>query len=164
MGFRPNRMVNLRSFSIFALCLLLEVFPELYFIIEQFHDVQAVFMCLHEFVSLLVFVLKMFIFFFNRHRLDSLITDLRNEWRNCESLKLLRSFYKVVIFRKAFREQNSRWNEIGSKLEEFNFKTTRNLFAALFIAGFCYFTIPIFVFFLLFNESESKPFPLPVQV
>src|SRR4051812_11940566 len=84
VGFRPDQMVNLRSLSIFVLCLMLEVLPEFYFIIRHKHDVQAVFMCLHEFVSLLVFVLKTVILFFNRHNLASLITDLKTEWSDCK--------------------------------------------------------------------------------
>lgn len=84
VGFRPDRMINLRSTSIFVLCLLLEVIPEFYFIVKHKHNVQAVFMCLHEFVSLLVFVLKTIIFFINRHKLASLVTGLTTEWSNCE--------------------------------------------------------------------------------
>lgn len=98
VGFRPDKMVNLRSMSIFILCLLLEVLPEFYFIVKHKHDVQAVFMCLHEFVSLLVFVLKTFVFFFNRHNLAKLITGLTTEWSNCEFDK--EKF--LIIFMKAF--------------------------------------------------------------
>lgn len=86
VGFTPNNMLNIRSLFIFSLCLLFEVFPEFYFIISHVDDVQAVFMCLHEFVSLLVFVLKVFVFFINRHNLVSLIEDLNKEWKLCKLL------------------------------------------------------------------------------
>lgn len=88
MGFQPDRLVNFKSFFIFALSLLLEVLPEFYFIFAHSDDVQAVFMCLHEFVSLLVYVLKVFVFFFNRHNLCALINDLKLEWSRCEFIKI----------------------------------------------------------------------------
>lgn len=84
IGFTPEKMVNFRSFFIIFLSLVLEVFPELYFIINHSDDVQAVFMCLHEFVSLLVYVMKVFVFFFNRHTLTELISDLKRDWEKCE--------------------------------------------------------------------------------
>lgn len=95
VGFNPGRMVNWRSFVIFTLSLLLEVFPECYFIVKHSHDVQAVFMCLHEFVSLLVYVIKVFIFFVSRHSLVSLISDLKKEWNCCKWPRawLFLSFY-----------------------------------------------------------------------
>lgn len=84
VGFTPDNMANLRLLIIVLLNLSLEVFPELYFIIHNFEDVRAVFMCLHEFVSLLVFVLKVFVMFRNRHKMVSLITELMSEWQICE--------------------------------------------------------------------------------
>lgn len=88
IGFTPERMINLRSFFIFTLSLVLEVFPELYFIINHLDDVQAVFMCLHEFVSLLVYVLKVFVFFSNRHVLAELISDLKSYWKKCKQISM----------------------------------------------------------------------------
>lgn len=90
IGFTPEQIFNSRSLSIFLLSLLLEVLPEFYFILHHLDDVQAVFMCLHEFVSLLVYVVKVFIFFAHRHKIISLINDLKEEWRSCKSSKRIR--------------------------------------------------------------------------
>lgn len=84
VGFTPENMANSKLLIIVVLNLLLEVLPELYFIIHNSNDVQAVFMCLHEFVSFLVFVLKVFVMFRNRNKMVSLITALKSEWENCE--------------------------------------------------------------------------------
>lgn len=86
LGFTPDLLMNVKSFLIFFLCCFLEIFPGLYFIIKHADDVKAVFMCLHEFASFLVFVLQVFVIFFNRHNLVSLITDLKEAWKCCKFL------------------------------------------------------------------------------
>lgn len=163
IGFTPDRMLNFRSFFIFSLCLLLEVFPEFYFIIAHSDDVQAVFMCLHEFFSLLVFVLKVFVFFFNRHNLVSLITDLNEEWKLC---KIICNMWKAFFLslHEAFVGANSYWKRTGEDLEKSIFKTTRNFYAFVFSSGFFYFTTPIIIYFAFFGGEEIPRWPLPVQV
>lgn len=98
IGFTPEQIFNSRSLSIFLLSLLLEVLPEFYFILHHIDDVQSVFMCLHEFLSLLVYVVKVFIFYANRHKIISLIYDLKEEWRSC---KLLKRIWLVLHNRKS---------------------------------------------------------------
>lgn len=187
LGFNPGRMVNWRSFVIFTLSLLLEVFPEFYFIVKNSDDVQAVFMCLHEFVSLLVYVIKVFIFFFNRHSLVSLISDLKKEWNGCKwsrafrlfellltvlihnILSILSSVWHLLNFTNlqillAFTDSNSRWMQSGYKLEKMIFTTTRNFYAFIFLSGLFYFTVPIVVHFAFLSGTESDYWPLPVQV
>lgn len=84
VGFTPENMANFRLLIIVFLNFSLEIIPEFYFILHNINDVRAVFMCLHEFVSFLVFVLKVCIMFCNRHRMVSLVTELKNEWEKCE--------------------------------------------------------------------------------
>lgn len=86
IGFTPDLIFNYRSLSIFLLSLVLEVLPEFYFILHHIDDVQAMFMCLHEFVSFLAYVVKVFVFFVNRHKMILLINDLKTEWRACKLL------------------------------------------------------------------------------
>lgn len=107
IGFTPEKMINWRSFFIFSLSLVLEVLPELYFIIHHSKDVQAVFMCLHEFVSLLVYVLKVFVFFFNRQTLVELIEDLKENWRKCEFCRE-KFLEKTKIFLFSFHRRKRR--------------------------------------------------------
>lgn len=99
LGFNPEGMINIRSFLIFSLSLVLEIFPEFNFIVKHSDDVQAVFMCLHEFVSLLVFVVKVIVFFLNRNKIVSLISELREEWSRCEFVK---HKFKFLMFTNYF--------------------------------------------------------------
>lgn len=163
IGFTPERMLNLRSFFIFFLSLVIEVFPELYFIMHHSNDVKAVFMCLHEFVSLLVHVLKVFVFFFNRQTLVELIEDLKESWRKCE-FNREKFNRKQFFFPEAFTEGSEEWNRVGLDLEKLIFKTTRNFYMFVFCSALFYFTVPIIVYFSVFGGTESSQWPLPVQV
>lgn len=175
LGFTPERMVNFRSFFIFTLSLLLEVLPEFYFIVHHIDDVQKVFMCLHEFVSLLVYVLKVFVFFSHRHNLVALVGDLKQEWTNCElhyclkhrrekfSLKQKLFSFTFLSPEKAFVDANAHWSRVGHDLEKLIFKTTRSFYAFVFSSGALYFTIPIIAHFLILG-ANVEPWPLPVQV
>lgn len=88
LKFWPDRIINLKAFAIFALSIVMEVLPEFSFIIKNLNNVQALFMCLHEFISLLVYVLKVLVFFYNRKIIFRLIEDLREEWKTCRFNKL----------------------------------------------------------------------------
>jgi hypothetical protein len=168
LGFTPERMLNVRSFFIFTLSLLLEVLPEFYFIVRHINDVQAVFMCLHEFFSLLVYVLKVFVFFFHRHNLVSLVGDLKQEWNDCKLHYILdlSKLFSLTIYSpsKAFTEHNPRWMKTGHDLEKLIFKTSRNFYFFIFTSGLFYFTIPIIIHFLFLDGTSSPVWPVPVQV
>jgi len=84
LGFWPRNVINFRSLFFVLSCLSLEVIPELCFIIKNLHDIQKVFMCLHEFISLIVLLIKILILVVNRHKMFNLISNLRNEWKNCK--------------------------------------------------------------------------------
>lgn len=86
LGYWPdgNQLLNLKSIVIFVLCICLEVIPGLGFIIHNINDIARVFMCLHEFVSFLVFVSKIYVYFMNRHNLKELIDQLKSEWLLCK--------------------------------------------------------------------------------
>ena len=84
LGILPDQIGNLKSLSIFIGSWFLETLPGLFFILKHRHDVKAVFMCLHEFVCLLVYAIKFLTFYFRRHDLLKLVNDLRKEWNACE--------------------------------------------------------------------------------
>ena len=85
LGFWPGNVINTRSIFFVISCLSLEIIPELCFIIKNIHDIQKVFMCLHEFISLIVLMIKIFILLLNKDEMFDLISNLRNEWKNCKS-------------------------------------------------------------------------------
>ena len=84
IGFWPANLINFRSFFIVISSLALEIVPEFLFILKNLKDVQKVFMCLHEFVSLLVYLIKITILFFHRKKVNALIENLHDEWFECK--------------------------------------------------------------------------------
>ena len=97
LGYWPdgNKLLNLKSVAIFVLCICLEVIPGLGFIIHNINDIARVFMCLHEFVSFVVFVLKIFVYFMNRFNLKDLIDQLKSEWLLCKITTS--SFLSIIL-------------------------------------------------------------------
>lgn len=84
LGFWPGNVINFRSIFFVISCLSLEIIPEMCFIIKNRHDIQKVFMCLHEFITLIVLLIKIFILVHNRDQMFDLINNLRNEWKKCK--------------------------------------------------------------------------------
>lgn len=100
LGYWPdgNKLLNLKSIGIFILCISLEVIPGLGFIVHNINDIARVFMCLHEFVSFLVFVSKIFVYFMNRHNLKDLIDELKSEWLLCKINTSLIFIFILFLF------------------------------------------------------------------
>lgn len=86
LGYWPdgNKLLNFKSITLLLLCISLEVIPGLGFIVHNINDIARVFMCLHEFVSFLVLVSKILVYFANRHNLKDLIDELNSEWLLCK--------------------------------------------------------------------------------
>lgn len=88
IGFWPEQMVNFRSIILFISSCLLEVFPEIFFIIKNRSNIQKVFMCLHELISFMVYVTKVMILFLTRKKITSLIHLIKLEWEKCKMIEI----------------------------------------------------------------------------
>lgn len=76
----PGNFLNLRCAVIFLSSFLLELFPEVYFIYENWNDVLKLFMCLHELITVIVYVIKMSILLIKRKKIMKLVNELKEKW------------------------------------------------------------------------------------
>lgn len=79
-GFWPGNLITLRSAAVFISSFVLEFFPELFFIYQFSNDTQRVFMCLHEFMTVIIYLIKMSLLFTKRNKIVKLINELRLKW------------------------------------------------------------------------------------
>ncbi|KAL7028228.1 hypothetical protein ACKWTF_005766 [Chironomus riparius] len=146
LGFWPGNVINIRSIFFVISCLSLEIIPGLCFIIKNLHDIQKVFMCLHEFISLIVLMIKIFILLLNRDEMFSLISNLKNEWK------------------KSCNTVNPHWMASSDHQERRIFKFSEIFYKFVFFSASTYFTVPIIIFFCFMNFCKIGSWPFPVQV
>jgi hypothetical protein len=163
-GFWPESMPNYRTVALFLTSILFIILPEFFFILKHINNVQMIFMCLHEFVSFFVYVIKCFSLLINREKTASLIENLRIEWIKCEILFEFIIYFYIHFLAIAFEEDNEFWRSEGEKLERVIYKATRFFYTSIFASGFIYFTLPVLIFFLFLNDGTNEIWPFPVQV
>jgi hypothetical protein len=79
-------MINWKSFVIIFLNLFFEIVPEYYFFYHHRSSIAKVFACLHEVVSLTIYLIKAIMIFLSRKNFNLLIEGLKEEW--IKSMKL----------------------------------------------------------------------------
>ena len=80
LGNWPGNFINLRNAVIFISSFFLELFPEVYFIYENRNDVLKIFMCLHELVTVIIYIIKMSILLVKRQKIVKLVKELKKIW------------------------------------------------------------------------------------
>lgn len=85
----PGNFINLRCAVIFISSFLLELFPEVYFVYENWNNVLKIFMCLHEFITVIVYVIKMSILLIKRKKIMKLVDELKEKWAESIAKKFM---------------------------------------------------------------------------
>jgi hypothetical protein len=83
-GFWPGNLISLRSAIIFISSFAFELFPEIYFLYEYSNDIQRIFTCLHELMTVIIYLIKMSLLFTKRNKIMSLVNELRAKWNESE--------------------------------------------------------------------------------
>lgn len=75
----PGNLINLRSGVLFLSGFLL-LFTEIYFFCHFIDDVQKIFTCLHEMVTVVIYITKMTILLVKRKKIKALISKITMRW------------------------------------------------------------------------------------
>lgn len=89
LGSWPGNLINLRFAAILTSSFFLELIPEVFFIYENRNDVLKIFMCLHEFVTVIIYVIKMTIMLIKRKKIMKLVNELKKIWAESIAHKII---------------------------------------------------------------------------
>lgn len=89
LGSWPGNLINLRFAAILISSFFLELIPEVFFIYENRNDVLKIFMCLHEFVTVIIYVIKMTIMLIKRKKIMKLVNELKKIWAESIAHKII---------------------------------------------------------------------------